>query len=51
LVDTEGFVLKVKVHSAKVMDWEGIKTLLQRADMQFPAANICGWGCRLQGRR
>jgi putative transposase len=36
LVDTEGFVLKAKVHSAKVMDWEGIKTLLRRADTQFP---------------
>ena len=32
LVDTEGFVLRAKVHSAKVMDWDGIKTLLQRAD-------------------
>src|SRR5215210_4213370 len=30
LVDTEGFVLRAKVHSAKVMDWDGIKTLLQR---------------------
>jgi len=36
LVDTEGFVLKAKVHSAKVMDHEGIKTLLLRADRQFP---------------
>jgi putative transposase len=36
LVDTEGFVLKVKVHSAKVTDYEGIKTLLRRADTQFP---------------
>ena len=36
LVDTEGFVLKAKVHSAKVMDWDGIKTLLRRADKQFP---------------
>jgi hypothetical protein len=36
LVDTEGFVLKAKVHSAKVMDWDRIKTLLQRADLQFP---------------
>jgi putative transposase len=35
-VDTEGFVLKAKVHSAKVMDWDGIKTLLRRADTQFP---------------
>src|SRR5215212_6009968 len=36
LVDTEGFVLKAKVHSANVMDWEGIKTLLRQADTQFP---------------
>jgi putative transposase len=36
LVDTEGFVLKAKVHSAKVMDWDGIKTLLRRADEYFP---------------
>src|SRR5215203_3382527 len=27
LVDTEGFVLKAKIHSAKVMDYEGIKSL------------------------
>jgi putative transposase len=39
LVDTEGFVLKVKVHSAQVMDWDGIKVLLQRADMHFPRLN------------
>ena len=36
LVDTEGFVLKAKVHSAKVMDYEGIKTLLRQADGVFP---------------
>jgi putative transposase len=36
LVDTEGFVLRAKVHSAKVMDWDGIKMLLQRADTRFP---------------
>ena len=35
LVDTEGFVPKVKVHSAKVMDYEGIKKLLQHADEKF----------------
>jgi putative transposase len=35
-VDTEGFVLKAKVHSAKVVDYEGIKTLLRQADTQFP---------------
>jgi putative transposase len=36
LVDTEGFVLNAKVHSAKVMDHEGIKTLLHRAQERFP---------------
>ena len=36
LVDAEGFVLKVKVHSAKVMDYEGIKPLLKCAGEQFP---------------
>jgi len=35
LVDTEGFVLKAKVHSAKVMDYEGIKALLDRAKGLF----------------
>jgi putative transposase len=36
LVDTEGFVLKAKVHSAKVMDYEGIKALLDRTRGLFP---------------
>jgi transposase len=36
LVDTEGLVLKAKVHSAKVMDYEGIKTLLRKANEHFP---------------
>jgi putative transposase len=36
LVDTEGLVLKARVHSAKVMDCEGIKTLLQHAGEAFP---------------
>jgi putative transposase len=36
LVDTEGFVLKAKVMSAKVMDYEGIKELLDRAKGLFP---------------
>jgi putative transposase len=35
LVDTEGFVLKAKVHSAKVLDQEGLKPLLERAEEQF----------------
>ena len=36
LVDTEGFVLKASVHSAKVMDQEGIKTLLRCGGEKFP---------------
>jgi transposase len=36
LVDTEGFVLKAKVMSAKVIDYEGIKELLDRAKELFP---------------
>jgi len=35
LVDTEGFVLKARVHSAKLLDQEGIKPLLERAGEQF----------------
>jgi transposase len=34
--DTEGLVLKAKVHSAKVMDYEGIKILLRQSDETFP---------------
>jgi NAD(P)-dependent dehydrogenase (short-subunit alcohol dehydrogenase family) len=36
LVDTEGFVLKAKVTSAKVMDYEGTKKLLRDAGEKFP---------------
>jgi putative transposase len=36
LVDTQGLVLKAKVHAANVMDFEGIKMLLGRADVEFP---------------
>ena len=36
LVDTQGLVLKVKVHSARVMDREGIKPLLGRIEGRFP---------------
>jgi hypothetical protein len=35
-VDTEGFVLRAQVHSAKMMDHEGIKTLLRQAEAHFP---------------
>jgi putative transposase len=43
LVDTEGFVLRARVHSAKVMDYEGIKALLHRAKEGFLVCGICGW--------
>lgn len=36
LVDTEGFVLKAKVHSARIMDRDGIKILLEAARETFP---------------
>jgi putative transposase len=36
LVDTQGFVLRAKVHSAKVMDYEGIKALLDHTKGGFP---------------
>ena len=44
LVDTEGFVLKAKVHSAKVLDHEGIKTLLYgEPTSDSPSSATCGW--------
>jgi transposase len=36
LVDTQGLVLKAKVHSAKISEQEGIKKLLRHADEKFP---------------
>ncbi len=36
LVDTQGLVLKVKVHAASVMDRDGIKMLLKRTKDLFP---------------
>ena len=36
LVDTEGFVLKARVRSAKLIDQEGIKTLLGCGGEKFP---------------
>jgi putative transposase len=35
-VDTQGLVLKAKVHAANVMDWDETKMLLRRADVEFP---------------
>src|SRR5215208_2011863 len=36
LVDTQGLVLRAKVHAANIMDWDGIKMLLRQADVQYP---------------
>ena len=43
LVDTEGFVLKAKVHSAKVMDYQGSRRCCGGRTSSFPAYGICGW--------
>jgi hypothetical protein len=43
-VDTEGLVLKVRVHSAKVMDFErGSRRCCGGRTSSFPAYDICGW--------
>lgn len=36
LVDTQGLLLKVHVHAADVMDWDGGKALLQGVKVLFP---------------
>jgi putative transposase len=36
LVDTEGFLLKAKVHAASIMDRDGIKVLLEGVHQRFP---------------
>jgi putative transposase len=43
LVDTEGLVLKAKVHSAKVPDQDGIRLLLMVYAIAFRASLTCGW--------
>ena len=51
LVDTEGFVLKAKVHSAKMMDFErGLRPYCGRQIRNFPACVICGWTLATAGR-
>jgi len=36
LVDTQGFLLKAKVHAAKIMNRDGVKLLVNGATAQFP---------------
>jgi transposase len=49
LVDTEGLVLKAKVHSAKIPDQDGIKLLLKGV-AESPSASFAPvGGCRIPG--
>jgi putative transposase len=50
LVDTEGLVLKAKVHSAKVPDQDGIKLLLKAAHERLPRLSHLWVDAGYQGR-
>jgi putative transposase len=50
LVDTEGLVLKTKVHSAKVPDQDGIKLLLRTARERLPRLSHLWVDAGYQGR-
>ena len=50
LVDTEGLVLKAKVHSAKVPDQDGIKLLLKTARERLPRLSHLWVDAGYQGR-
>jgi transposase len=50
LVDTEGLVLKAKVHSAKVPDEDGIRLLLDPARNQLPRLSHLWVDAGYQGR-
>ena len=50
LVDTEGLVLKAKVHSAKVPDQDGIKLLLKTACERLPRLSHLWVDAGYQGR-
>ena len=44
LVDTEGLVLKAKVHSAKVPEQDGLRLLLESARSGLSRLkHLCGW--------
>jgi hypothetical protein len=48
LVDTEGFLLKAKVHAADIMERDGIKLLLEGVRERFSASFSSVAGRRLQ---
>ena len=50
LVDTEGLVLKAKVHSAKVPDQDGIKLVLETAHDRLPGLSHLWVDAGYQGR-
>ena len=50
LVDTEGLVLKAKIHSAKVPDQDGIKLLLKAARERLPRLSHLWVDAGYQGR-
>ena len=50
LVDTQGLVLRARVHSAKVMDRDGIKTLLEAARYGFPRLSYVWLDAAYNGR-
>jgi putative transposase len=50
LVDTEGMVLKVKVHSAKVPDQDGLRVLLESARSRFSRLSHLWVDAGYQGR-
>jgi putative transposase len=50
LVDTDGLVLKAKVHSAKVTDQNGIRLLLESARSQIPRLSHLWLDAGYQGR-
>ena len=50
LVDTEGFVLKVRVHSAKIPDKDGLRLLLESARFCLPRLSHLWLDAGYQGR-
>lgn len=50
LVDTQGLVLRVRVHGANVMDRDGIKPLMERAKDLFPRLSHLWLDARYKGR-
>ena len=51
LVDTEGLVLKAKIHAADVTDQEGIKPLLNGAKELFPRLSHLWMDAALTGAK